>query len=121
MKKWIQIGITVLILIAAINDVGHYLLAKYDLRETTRQAASIAASNARRGGDKNASWLAADEYAKKNGATIYGYDQTPSQVQIWTKMEVPSLWALRYLNALFTRQPLKTPFMIDADEVAGIS
>jgi Flp pilus assembly protein TadG len=121
MQKAIKVAIALLILAAIVNDTSYYFLALYDLRDTTRQAASIAAASARGGQDANHAWQAAESYAKKSGATIYGYDQSKSQVTVWTRAPVSRVWLLGYMNAIFTREPLGTPFTILEEETAGVN
>jgi hypothetical protein len=116
----LKIVIALAILATIVHDASYYALALYELRDTTRQAAGIAASAARGGADRNGAWRTAESFAEKNGATIYGYEQSRAQIQIWTRAPVTRLWALAYVNALFTREPLGTPMAIQEEEATAI-
>lgn len=118
-QKLIKILIPVAVLAILINDGGHYLVTKYNLGETTTQAAQTAAEAARRNqAEPNATWQAAQSYAQKNGADVYGFELKGGQVHIWTKQPVNNLWVLGFVYAAVNRQDLKTPLVLDDDGFA---
>jgi uncharacterized protein YpmB len=97
MTEWIKriviVVIVVLVVAAPINDIGKYLSAYYNLDTATREAATQAASAAKRNNaDRNAGGLAAMGFAKENGIVVYGYDQSNGRCTVWTKSTVDGTW-----------------------------
>lgn len=112
-------SVAVLVLIAAvlINDGGRFIQARYELGNVTRDAASACADEAKRSHDRNTSWQAGEQLAAAQDVAIYGFDMTPDQVHVWTRMPVKGTWLFDRVAAFLAKKPADTPFTID-DELS---
>jgi Flp pilus assembly protein TadG len=91
-KRIMVIALAVAIVAIPINDFGRYLNAYYNLDNVSRDAASAAAGQAHRLGNRDATAAVAVRYAQSRGVTIKFYDQTLERITLTTTTSVPGTW-----------------------------
>jgi hypothetical protein len=118
--RLIKIIIPAALLITAVNDLGHYLQAQYQLGTVTSDAAIVSADTYRKGNDRTAAWQAGESVAQKSGATVYGFDVKDGRVYVWTRMPVAGTWAVHRVYDLMDKKPQTTPMDVETDDMAII-
>ncbi|MDH4139113.1 MAG: hypothetical protein OEV43_00910 [Coriobacteriia bacterium] len=101
------IGITI------VNDLGRWIITKYNLVEATNEAARIAA----RAGDEASAWGSSSNHASSEGVTIYGFEWTSESASVWTEAPVYGTWALGSLMVVFEGRPLTSDWVIRDEAV----
>jgi hypothetical protein len=113
LKRLLVIALVVLVIAIPVNDFARFLMTFYSLDTVTRAAAQAAADQAKRQASRDVAGAAAVRYAQANGVHVYGYDQTQSNVTVWTDAPVPGTLAWGAIVAAMARKPFgewwKTP------------
>lgn len=116
MKKTITTIISVLLVIAVVNDLARYAKASYDLNNIAEEAADQLSTNRSKSRDSNA--RDAVEYATARGATVYLFDQTNETIHVWVQMPLTGTWILGPAMALVAGESISTPYQLQADAQA---
>lgn len=121
MKRIVIIAIALVIIGGTINDVGKYATALYYLDQATTDIANKAADAAKSsGGSRDVAGGAAMQAAAGQGVEVYGYDQDPTTVHVWTRSKVTGTILYGPIKALLAKQPWDTPFTVTDDATAYI-
>ena len=114
-KRVIGIVFVVAVLAVVLNDGGRWFNAKSNLRTTTNDLSSWAASNARNMTREQAGQELVRR-ASAVGVRVYQYGQDQNGVQIWTEADVPGTWVLAAYVAVANGTPigqaLGTPLIV---------
>jgi len=90
-KKIVIIVLFVVVVIAIVNDAGRYIITWYNLDETTRATAKLAASA---NGNRDQAAAVAADFAATQNVTVYAYDENGANVYVWTETPLENTWFL---------------------------
>jgi hypothetical protein len=114
MRKWIGIALLVLMVAACLNDFGRIMRAYSAVNSQTAEIASVASQAPGSGTRRTAGLAAARKLATEDGIVITVYDTSRDGVSVSTRSYVSGTLIIGPAFALWARQPLQTPFPIDA-------
>jgi len=111
--KRLLIALVVLaIAVTFVNDLGRWVTASYDLDNRLREVADDASAAARL--NQTRGWPTASETAHKYGIEVTGYEQKNMEVVVTARMPVTGTWVVGPSLALLAKQPIATPFYVEA-------
>ncbi len=113
MNVWIKRAVIVAIALTLVNDGGRYLQAMYRIDDRTRAMAFEAARIAKKDPSANSAWPTVQAMAAEAGLEVLGYAQSPQSATVVTRIRIAGTWVIGPVKALFSRQPLSTPYSID--------
>lgn len=91
MKRILIILFVIVLGVAAVNDIGRYVVSYFSLSDTTQQAALAAA---RTGNNRDEAAVVAASYASDKGVAVYAFDMDGSRVYVYTEMPLDGTWVL---------------------------
>lgn len=119
MERLLRILLVVVIIAVPVNEIGRYATAAYNLDVVTRDTAQEAAREVRtKNASRDAAGRVAVQYAAERGVTLYGYDQTDTEVRVWTQIEVRGSVLVGPYRALVAGAPLDTSYLIQDESKA---
>jgi len=119
MKRIIGIILVVAFVATSINDIGRYFTTRYYLDQQTSDIARFAADELHRtqesrdvvGGDTA-------NYAAQQGVQVTAYDQTVTNVTVFTRTAVKGTWVLARAHALLSKLPSDAPLYVSDSQTA---
>lgn len=124
LKRLIIIALILAVVGVVIHDLSIFASAQRALGDTTYDLATWAAHNTEgMKRDKAAAKVAAE--AARHNVTVYQYDQSERQVEVWTRAEVPGTIVagpiVNLVRGVSFPEALSAPFEITDYHEAGIS